>query len=385
MLNKYYILSMYAFALLSFISIAAGNIILALATIFFLFYVYKNKSGLPKEMRGYFWAIGLFVVSLFVSALFSGDLKLGLKTWVDMRVWRMMPLLIIVLSIKETNLAKNVLLASIIGVTIGIVCVIYQGLSGDNRAAGFFGYPMTFAGYFCIYLPLFLICFLDGKVFSKYNYLIGVTFFAGCAALIYNSTRGAWLALLPVIMFILLYYISRKSYMAMLCLAVIVCAGIGLTGNTKIMKRVHSITSTTYQSNTERVLIWQSAYKMFQDHPVLGVGLGQYKDNYQKKYISPKAKERTLGHAHNNFMQMLAENGMVGFIGFTGMIGYFICHSFRRFWQTKSPYAFMISMSTLALVLQGLTEYNFGNSAVMKAFWLVLGCLLVLDYNYKKE
>lgn len=384
-MNKYYSLLLCTFALLLFVSIAVGNILLALATVTFLFYVYKNKPSLPKEIKGYFWAIGLFIVSLFVSALFSGDLKFGLKTWADMRVWRMMPLLIIVFSIREINRAKNVLLASIIGVTIGIACVIYQGLSGDNRAAGFFGHPMTFAGYFCIYLPLFLICFLDGKVFSKYNYLIGVTFFAGCAALIYNSTRGAWLALLPVIMFILLYYISRKSYMAMLCLAVIVCAGIGLTGNTKIMKRVHSITSTTYQSNTERVLIWQSAYKMFQDHPVLGVGLGQYKDNYQKKYISPKAKERTLGHAHNNFMQMLAENGVVGFIGFTGMIIYFICHSFRRFWQTKSPYAFMISMSTLALALQGLTEYNFGNSAVMKAFWLVLGCLLVLDYNYKKE
>jgi len=376
---------LYLFALLSFVSIAVGNIILALATIAFLFYVYKNKLSLPKEIQGYFWAIGLFILSLFVSALFSGDLKLGLKTWVDMRIWRMMPLLIIVLSIKEINQTKNILLASMVGIAVGIGCVIYQGISGDNRAAGFFGHPMTFAGYFCIYIPLFLICFLDGKIFGKYNYFTGVAFFAGCVALIYNSTRGAWLALLPVIMFILLYYISRKSFIAMLCLAVIACAGVGFTGNVKFMKRVHSITSTKYQSNTERVLIWQSAYKMFQDHPVLGVGLGKYKDNYQKKYISPKAKERTLGHAHNNFMQMLAENGMVGFIGFTAMIGYFICHSFRRFWQTKSPYAFMISMSTLALVLQGLTEYNFGNSAVMKAFWLVLGCLLVLDYNYKKE
>ena len=48
------------------------------------------------------------------------------------------------------------------------------------------------------------------------------------------------------------------------------------------MKRVQSITSTKYQSNTERILIWQSTYHMFQDPPVLGVGLGQYKDSYQK-------------------------------------------------------------------------------------------------------
>ena len=147
------------------------------------------------------------------------------------------------------------------------------------------------------------------------------------------------------------------------------------------MWRINSITSTKYQSNTERVLIWKSAYRMFLDHPILGVGAGQYKFNYQKRYISPKAKEPKLAHAHSNFMQMLAENGFVGFISFVGMVGYFIIASFRRFWTTKSPYALMLSSSTLSLVLQGLTEYNFGNSAVMKAFWLVLGCLIVLEYQ----
>ncbi len=45
----------------------------------------------------------------------------------------------------------------------------------------------------------------------------------------------------------------------------------------------------------------------------------------------------------------------------------------------------MMCASALALVLQGLTEYNFGNGAVMKSFWLVQGCLLVLSQNWKKE
>lgn len=42
------------------------------------------------------------------------------------------------------------------------------------------------------------------------------SFFSGCVALIYNSIRGTWLALLHVIMFVFLYYISRKSYIAIL-------------------------------------------------------------------------------------------------------------------------------------------------------------------------
>lgn len=385
MLGKYYTLPICVFAFISFVSIALGNITLGLATLSFLFYVKKHNIAVPEEYKGYFLAIAGFVGALLISALFSGDIKLGLKTWADMRIWRMMPFVIIILSIHDSLSTKKVFGISMLGMCLGIACLIYQGLSGDRRAAGFFGHPMTFAGYLSMYLPIFLVCFLDGKVFKKYNWLTGLAFFAGCAALIFNGTRGAWLAVLPVFGFILLFYISQKNKAAIVCLALLVAAGFGLTYNKAFMARVSTITSTKYQSNTERLLIWQSAYNMFLDHPVLGVGLGQYKDNYQKKYISPKAKEPYITHAHNNFLHMLAENGMVGFLGFVGMIGYFMYAPFMRFWKNHNPYALMLFSFTLSLALQGLTENNFGNSAVMKAFWLLLGCLLVLDYNYKKD
>lgn len=113
---------------------------------------------------------------------------------------------------------------------------------------------------------------------------------------------------------------------------------------------------------------------MFKDHPVLGVGLGQYKDNYQQRYILPQATEKYLGHAHNNFMQMLAGNGIVGFIGFVVMLAYIIGSNFLDFLCKRCPYSLIIASSTFALELQGLTEYNFGNSAVMKAYWLM--CIL---------
>ena len=59
------------------------------------------------------------------------------------------------------------------------------------------------------------------------------------------------------------------------------------------------------------------------------------------------------------------ENGLIGFAGFMTLISCFIGYSFKRFWQEGNPYALMMCASALALVLQGLTEYNFGNGAVM--------------------
>lgn len=384
MTKKYCSLPIAVFALLSFISIAAGNALLGIATLCFLIYAFRNKNELQLTDKNYYAAIAVFLFTMLLSALTSGAIGKGMKVWADLWIWRLMPFVIITLSIKEACSAKKILACSLLGITLGSMCLIYQGLSGDSRASGFFGHPMTFAGYFCIYLPVLLVCFLEQRIYGQWRWLAGGSFVLGVVALLFNATRGAWLALTIVLLFILAYYLIKGNKLAMLCLALFIAAGAGLSQYQTFVQRLATITDTKYQSNTERLLIWQSAYTMFKDHPVLGVGLGQYKDNYQKKYISPKAKEPYLSHAHNNFLQMLAENGIVGFVGFLTLLVCFIGYSFKRFWQEKNPYALMMSMATLALVLQGCTEYNFGNSAVMKSFWLVQGCLLVLSYVDKK-
>lgn len=84
-------------------------------------------------------------------------------------------------------------------------------------------------------------------------------------------------------------------------------------------------------------------------------------------------------------MQMLAENGIIGFIGFCGLIVCFVGYSFVRFWKQRDPYTLMMTMSALALFLQGLTEYNFGGSAIMKNFWLMQGCLYLLSNSLDKD
>lgn len=384
MTKKYCSLPIAVFALLSFISIAAGNALLGIATLCFLIYAFRNKEKLQLVDKTYYNAIAVFLLTMLISALTSGAIGKGMKVWADLWIWRMMPFVIITLSIKEACSAKKILACSLLGITLGSICLIYQGLSGDSRASGFFGHPMTFAGYFCIYLPVLLVCFLEQKIYGEWRWLAGGSFALGLVALLFNATRGAWLALVPVLLFILGYYLLKGNRLAILCLAVFIAAGAGLSQYQPFLQRLATITDTKYQSNTERLLIWNSAYTMFKDHPALGVGLGRYKDNYQKKYISPKAKEPYLSHAHNNFLQMLAENGIVGFVGFLTLLACFIGYSFKRFWQEKNPYALMMGMATLALILQGCTEYNFGNSAVMKSFWLVQGCLLVLSYVDKK-
>lgn len=371
--------------MLSFASLAVGNALLAIATLCFLIYTFKNKAAMHVPDKTYYLAIGIFIGTMLISVFLSGDIKQGMKIWINAWFWRLMPFFIITLAVREAERVKKVLIFSFAGIAMGGLCVVYQGLGGDARASGFFGHPMTFAGYLCIYLPLLFVLLFEKSVSVRGRWFTGGLVILLSAALLFNATRGAWLAVVCTISLLLLYYLTQRKKLAAVILCCLLAVGAGLAQYPPVVQRAQSITDTKNQSNHERLLIWHSAYEMFKDHPVTGVGLGQYKDNYQKKYISPEAKEPFLSHAHNNFMQMLAENGLIGFAGFMTLISCFIGYSFKRFWQEGNPYALMMCASALALVLQGLTEYNFGNGAVMKSFWLVQGCLLVLSQNWKKE
>lgn len=375
--------SMIGFGFLSFITLAGGNILLGLSTLFFFIYIYKNKDNLVinSEIKQLASVIGFFLLTMLLSALFSGDLGKGLKNWADLWIWRMMPFMIMVLALNGEDKAKHVMTAALLGIAIGFACIIYQGMHGNFRAPGFFGNPMTFGGYLCVYLPLILISFLDNNVLVKNRVVAGVLFLLGFAALIINGTRGAWVALAPVFIILMGYYGLKNKKLLAICLVFLVIAGGILSTSKNFTYRLRTSIKHTDTSTRERYAIWESAFNMFKDHPLLGVGLGQYKDNYQKKYILKKAKYKKLTHAHNNVMQMLAENGIVGCAGFLTLVFYIFGKNISDFIKRRCPYSLIIASSTFALFVQGLTEYNFGNSAVMKSYWLLLGCMLVMKFS----
>lgn len=375
-----------SFSFFSFISIAAGNIFLGILTLYFFIKLYKKQLKLDLYYKSYFIAIGIFVISMFISALFSGDIVYGLKRWADMWIWRFMPFVVVIFLLNNYIDAKKVMLTGFAGITLTSVYAVYQGLSGMSRVNGFYGHPMTLGGWLCIFLPLLLIEFFERKLLGKYYWLAGLAFCICSAGLVFNATRGAWLAVAIVSAVLLIYYMFKSKRNLAVSIIFVALISVVLVNNPKFMHRLDTIDDfDKYQSNTERILIWQSAWNMFKDHPILGVGLGQYTENYQQKYISPQAKEPKLGHAHNNFMQMLAENGIVGFAGFVIMFGYIIFKNLIAWFKTRNTYALMIVSATVCLLLQGFTEYNVGNSAVIKMYWLVLGLLVVLSEFYRKE
>lgn len=72
-------------------------------------------------------------------------------------------------------------------------------------------------------------------------------------------------------------------------------------------------------SKTERIHIWTGTWQMFRDHPWVGVGMGAFSAVYPQ-YRIPQAREPNVWHAHNLFLHLLAETGVVGLLAFLAMV-----------------------------------------------------------------
>jgi len=77
----------------------------------------------------------------------------------------------------------------------------------------------------------------------------------------------------------------------------------------------------------ERLAHWQAAYGMVSDHPWLGVGVGNYVPVYPA-YAVPGWKD-PLGHAHNYYLNMAAEAGLLGLAAYV----VFLLACFRQGWS----------------------------------------------------
>ena len=60
---------------------------------------------------------------------------------------------------------------------------------------------------------------------------------------------------------------------------------------------------------------------MWRDHPVLGIGAGEFPSNYRTYAAKIGLDARSERNAHNSYLQAAAETGTLGLLAFLGMIG----------------------------------------------------------------
>ena len=185
------------------------------------------------------------------------------------------------------------------------------------------GNPNDVGGYLalCTVVLLTATGFLRGR-------LRWVCAFGGAVALIgvfVSQTRTAAIALAATMIFVAL----RRSWKVALAVAgvLVVLLLLATKVNLPVLSRLAMLPSYIAQGHwdvvfSDRLPAFATAYAMFRDHPLLGVGPGAYKYFYlsYRGHLTETYREDIMrgapvnfAEAHNDHLQLLAETGVPGY------------------------------------------------------------------------
>lgn len=189
-------------------------------------------------------------------------------------------------------------------------------------------------------------------------------------ALAFTLSRGAWLGFFTMLVVLALWnpQFRRWLWLGLLPLAV------AFTAIPRLAPRLLSI--FTAEAYLSRVYIWRSAWRMIQDHPLTGVGAGVFMHVYGA-YVQPGASEQSVAYAHNLFLQVWAEFGLIGFVIFLAILGRVLYMSFRLARTGDSLYQGIFA-AFLGVLVHQQVDIPIWGIEVGGAFWLLVGLTISL-------
>jgi len=140
-----------------------------------------------------------------------------------------------------------------------------------------------------------------------------------------------------------------------------------------IFQRLSGVDSFT---EVTRLAIWAGAGLLFAANPVLGVGYGNFKTALASAIAVP---DGLMLDAHNLYLELLAETGVIGFAAFAVLVTTCLRHA-RRMFRETGEMSKIVGFGTIGAIagvlVHGMVEYVFHNSPQCAAMFYLLPALL---------
>ncbi len=235
-----------------------------------------------------------------------------------------------------------------------IVDGYYQYFNGENifgykmenqyRVTSFFGDEKILGGYLSRIWPIFFglsLFFLNKK--KKLFFLFIILFILSETLIFLSGERTAFFNINLSAIFII-FFSQRLLKLRLVTLVSSILLIILITfinPNAKERFVDHTIKQMnlnndneqdkeTYIFSKEHHEIYISAYKMFLDNKILGVGVKNYRNfcSDPKYYVNEQEVCNT--HPHNTYIQMLSETGIIGFLFLLAILIYFLYYTIKH-------------------------------------------------------
>jgi len=255
-----------------------------------------------------------------------------------------------------------------------ILAICYAAALSDRKGA------RKFLGAYKLGLRARLAGFLSKEQgFNKRTLIV----FSGAImgiGLIFSASRGGILSLAGAMLCMAILLMLRKQQrvkgLVILFFFIITMAYALSIGVEYPVERFKHI-DTSYQS---RLRYAQKTLDMFSDYKAAGVGIGSFQYAYPK-YQSAEDKNMFMRHAHNDWLQFLAEAGVIGTVFLIVGIGYFLVRLLRLWRIRNDPFAVCLGLAPLAVLTAiGIHSYSDFNLHIPANF-LMLSAVMAIGYS----
>lgn len=275
---------------------------------------------------------------------------------------------------------------------------IFRG-SGGWRASGFYICPNHTAGFLESLCGFAIAYCCWGRFSAMGRVALGYVVAFCLVGIAITGSRGGYLSTgigLVVFVFMSLWFLKklRSSRVGPMMIGVVILGVVLIGGAAYVMSR-----STTIGNRMDEIRyneagqlrpdMWQAALKQYQLSPVIGTGAGTYL-YYGRQFRTPNVQRDPI-HAHCDYLELLAEYGIVGCV----LMGFFLAahihagvsgasnilkNRLRATGRSTSNELALIAgggVTIAALMAHSVVDFNFhlpGNTLFFAAVFGILAC-----------
>jgi len=380
------------FVLGSTFSIALAQSALGISLILFLTTaILTRRNPLAPQLRWLYGLVAAYVVWMALASILGETPLRSLKILKEEWLFLIVPIGVYLL--RREGYRNKLMLVVSVGVGLVSLYGIVQYLTGlelfrdaplvpapgfGYRVRGAFTHRLTFGNFYAV-AACFLAAYalIGWKSFpGRLRYLFLAAPILAAAATILTFSRGPLLWMIVTLAVLGLVLVGRKM-IALLGVGVVTAVLVVLFSpglQDRVKHNWAKETDSAYQG--ARMYIFSRTVELIADHPVFGVGQGNFGRTYEQYVDDTGEAKRVHVHAHNDVLNVAALSGIPGAAAFAGMWVVVFCltisgwRSARGDPQSSRFYA-AACMGSMAFFLCSLSEATFADEEVRQFLMFV--------------
>ncbi len=371
-------------------SIALSQFSFAVSLFFFIILCLVTRyNPLACRLLCVYSVVALYLVWMIVSTLVNGASLANIK-----EEWLFLIIPVGIFLFKQQKfrgMLVTLLVSGIILVSIYGIIQHYTGVNwlkdftpvaahdGTFYASGSFRHNLTYGNYLAV-ASLFLVALTLFKAKMNSNALNWFILFGGAMGLIgtvMSYSRTA-VAAIPIGLLALAALKGKRWVLTTASLLILAAALTFLFVGELAFKYEWAFKrDLAGEHDSSRLFIWKKSMEIIEDHPIFGVGQGNFETVYATHLDPVKNETKKRPHAHNDFLNFGAIAGIPGALLYI-LIWVVVFFRLHQIWHKsealsdKKIFAGAAAVAGLTFILTSLTEATFADEEIrqlLMAIW----------------